>query len=182
MSNYDYEIKDYAVEWKIGEKSYKQDGFSTEESAGKFARKKLKTADSVSLIKESRAIDCMEFEITEETDIDNVIKQIESLFNSLGNDNRSFTVDYDNKTGGIYCNYAPYPNDNGYAVSEDLLFVDDTSQDNLKRLEEWLKEKKIYSREGCEWDYLWGWKNNYRTGGRITPTAYFITLLLYIDL
>lgn len=56
MSNYDYEIRGYTVQWSIGGKSYKQDGFCTEESAAEFAREKLKTADSVTLIQERHAI------------------------------------------------------------------------------------------------------------------------------
>lgn len=57
MENFDYEIRGYVVEWKIGEKKYKQDGFSTEESAINFAREKLKTtADWANIIKESYAV------------------------------------------------------------------------------------------------------------------------------
>lgn len=92
------------------------------------------------------------------TNIDDVIKETETLFKSFGNDNRAFTVDYDYDTDGLYCNYVPYPNDLGYAVSEDLLFVNDTSQKDLKKLKDWLEEKRIFSRTECEWDYFWGCK------------------------
>ena len=54
---YDYETRGYVVEWTIGEKKYKQDGFDTEESAADFAREKLKTiADLANVIEERCAI------------------------------------------------------------------------------------------------------------------------------
>lgn len=56
MGKYDYEIRGYYVEWKIGDKIYKQDGFDTEESAAEFAREKLIEVDSVALIEERYAI------------------------------------------------------------------------------------------------------------------------------
>lgn len=145
MKNYDYEIRGYCVEWKIGEKLYKEDGF-TEESATKFAREKLKTADEVALIQESYAIGWL-------IDIREIIQKIESLYNNFGNNSHSFTVDYDQETDGIYCNYVPYPNDDGFAVSGDLLIMDETSQTDLKKLKDWLDEKGIHSRSGCEWDW-----------------------------
>lgn len=145
MKNYDYEIRGYCVEWKIGEKLYKEDGF-TEESATKFAREKLKTADEVALIQESYAIGWP-------IDISEIIQKIESLYNNFGNNSHSFTVDYDQETDGIYCNYVPYPNDDGFAVSGDLLIMDETSQTDLKKLKDWLDEKGIHSRSGCEWDW-----------------------------
>lgn len=56
MSDFDYEIRGYVVEWKIGNKTYKQNGFDTEESAKEFAKEKLKEFDSVTLIQERYAI------------------------------------------------------------------------------------------------------------------------------
>lgn len=97
-------------------------------------------------------------EVNEDINIEDVIQQIESLFNNFGNDNHSFTVDYDEQIDGLYCNYALYPNDEGYAVSGDLLFVTQTSQNNLKKLQHWLEEKEIHSRKECEWNYFWRWK------------------------
>lgn len=90
--------------------------------------------------------------------IDDVIQQIKSLFNNFGNNNYSFTVDYDESTDGLYCNYSPYPNDDGYAVSGDLLTVTDTSQSDLEKLKDWLEKNGIQSRTGCGWDYIWGWR------------------------
>ena len=86
-----------------------------------------------------------------------IIEKIDSLFKNFHRDSRRFSVDYDQTTGGIYCNYTPYPNDNGFAVSKDLLIIDETSQADLKRLKDWLDKNGIYSRSGCEWDWICGW-------------------------
>lgn len=56
MSDFDYEIRGYVVEWEIGDKTYKQNGFGTEESAAEFAKEKSKESDSVALIQERYAI------------------------------------------------------------------------------------------------------------------------------
>ena len=152
--NYDFEIKGYYVEWKINGKKYRKDEFGTGEEAVKFARQKLKIADSVVIIKESYATGWNIITIEE------VIKKIESLYNcyTTKNDSGCFTVDYDSTSDGIYCNYVPNPNDWGHAVSGDLLCVSETAQDDLKKLKDWLEEKRIFSRSGCEWDYFWGYK------------------------
>ena len=109
--------------------------------------------------------DCRAVVITEGSQIGSVdysmkiikiIGKIDSLFKNFNRDSRKFSVDYDQTTGGIYCNYAPYSNDNGFAVSKDLLIIDETSQADLKRLKDWLDKNGINSRSGCEWDWIWG--------------------------
>lgn len=90
--------------------------------------------------------------------IKTVIKQINDLFLNYNRDTHSFTVDYDEKTDGLYCHYTPHANDDGYSVSDYLLHVCDTSQEDLQRLQDYLNENKIKSRSDCEWCVEWGWK------------------------
>lgn len=56
MNNFDYEIRGYVIEWKIGGIFHKQDGFATEDAALAFAREIEKSADSVCFIQERYAI------------------------------------------------------------------------------------------------------------------------------
>lgn len=90
--------------------------------------------------------------------IEEVIKQINDLFINYNRDTDSFTVDYDEQKDGLYCHYTPYINDEGYAVSDYLLYVYETSQENLQKLKNYLDGNKIKSRNGCEWFVYWGWK------------------------
>lgn len=89
--------------------------------------------------------------------IEQIIQQIDELFRKFNRDTRAFTVDYDEATDGVYCNYAPYVNDTGFAVSEDLLTVNDTSKEELQILQDFLNKNNIRSRTGHEWCVTWGW-------------------------
>ena len=91
-------------------------------------------------------------------DIQNVIQTIDRLFKNYNMDTRRFTVDYDEQSDGLYCNYVPYVNDTGYAVTNDLLYVGETSQEDLQRLKNYLNENKIKSRYGYDWFTYWGWE------------------------
>ena len=91
-------------------------------------------------------------------DIQNVIQTIDRLFKNYNMDTRSFTVDYDEQTDGLYCNYVPYVNDCGYAVSDDLLYVCNTSKEDLQQIKNYLDKNRIRSRYGCEWFVDWGWE------------------------
>lgn len=91
-------------------------------------------------------------------DIRNIIEQIDDLFRKFNRDTNRFTVDYDEQTDGLYCNYVPYVNDRGYAVSDDLLYVCDTSKEDLQQLKDYLDKNRIRSRYDCEWSVDWGWK------------------------
>ena len=95
--------------------------------------------------------------IEEIMDIESVIKIIDDLFKNYNKDVCRFTVDYDDGTDGLYCHYTPYINSYGYSVSDDLLYVCDTSKDDLRRLKDYLDKNKIKSRYECEWSVDWGW-------------------------
>ncbi len=90
--------------------------------------------------------------------IHKVIQTIEKLFDSFNRDSIRFTVDYDDTSDGLYCHYTPYANDSGYAVTDDLLIVGDTSRTDLQLLQAFLKQNNISSRSGCEWYADWGLK------------------------
>lgn len=94
-------------------------------------------------------------EITEQN-IEQVVQQIDGLFRNYNRDARAFTVDYDEKTDGLYCYYTPYANDTGYVVLDDFLFVCETLKKDLQTLKDYLDENKIGSRPGCEWSVDWG--------------------------
>lgn len=89
--------------------------------------------------------------------IEKVISEIDRLFKNYNRNIQAFTVDYDGPTDGIYCNYVPYVNDIGYAVSDDLLIVSETSQQDLQKLKDYLDKNKIRSRCSYEWQVGWGY-------------------------
>lgn len=91
--------------------------------------------------------------------IEKVIKQIDDLFTNYNRDVNRFTVDYDGEADCLYCHYTPYENDEGYSVSDYLLYVSDTSQEELQILQDFLDKNSIKSRSGCEWYVEWGWKD-----------------------
>lgn len=88
--------------------------------------------------------------------IDNVINKIEGLFRNFNRDNCRFTVDYDDDNDTLFCNYAPNPNDDGYAVSAALLDLSITNKTELKQLKDYLENNQIKSRKGYEWCIEWG--------------------------
>lgn len=88
--------------------------------------------------------------------IESVIKKIDDLFKNYNKDICKFTVDYDEQNDSLYCNYVPYVNAYGYAVSDDLLLVCDTPKEDLQQLKNYLDKNKIKSRYGCEWSVEWG--------------------------
>lgn len=56
MTNFDYEIRGYVVEWKTEGKHFKREEFKNEDAAATFAKEISKTADSITLIQERYAI------------------------------------------------------------------------------------------------------------------------------
>lgn len=92
--------------------------------------------------------------------IEQIVQQIDELFRKFNRDAHAFTVDYDEETDGLYCNYVPYANDTGFAVSQDLLIVTETPKADLQALREFLNANNISSRIGHEWSAAWGLGEN----------------------
>lgn len=90
--------------------------------------------------------------------INNVINQIEDLLKNYSNDTERFSIEFDEDTGGLYGKYTPWVNDPGFAVTDDLLIVYDTSENDLQKLRDFLKEKWLITSLN-DWDVSWGYKD-----------------------
>lgn len=91
-------------------------------------------------------------------DINIVINQIENLLKNYSNDTERFSVEFDEDTGGLYGKYTPWVNDPGFAVTDDLLIVYDTSESDLQKLRDFLREKWLITSLN-DWDVSWGYRD-----------------------
>lgn len=84
-------------------------------------------------------------------DINAVIAEIERLLQNYSGDTERFSVEFDETTGGLYGKYTPWVNDPGFAVTDDLLIVWDTSRSDLQKVRDFLREKWLNT-SFVDWD------------------------------
>ena len=88
--------------------------------------------------------------------IENVIQEIDALFQEHNYDKARFTVDYDPQEEGIYCFYTPFIDNKGFFVSDYLLYVDETSVEDLEKLRAYMVSRGIKCRAEAYWEPSWG--------------------------
>lgn len=88
--------------------------------------------------------------------IESVIQEIEELFQEHNYDKARFTVDYDPQEQGIYCFYTPFIDNKGFFVSDYLLYVDETSVEDLTKLRDYMTSKGLKPRAEAYWEPSWG--------------------------
>lgn len=91
-------------------------------------------------------------------DINAVIAEIDGLLRNYSGDTERFSIEYDEDTGGLYGKYTPWVNDPGFAVTDDLIIVDDASKSDLQKLRDYLKDKWLITSFN-DWCIEWGYRD-----------------------